>query len=69
MLEIKRIRTEQGVSLSELARRTGTFRSHLQRIEEGGVNPQARTLDRIADALGVETGDLFARTRELATTA
>lgn len=69
MQRIKQIRTEQDVSLCELARRSGIARPNLWKIETGRISPTTRTLDRIADALDVDTADLFPRTRRLATIA
>jgi DNA-binding Xre family transcriptional regulator len=48
-------REQRGISLSELAERTGITRQALSRIERGEhKNPTFSTLQRIADALGME---------------
>lgn len=52
---IKKKREALGLSLPELARRTGIDHAALSRLENGRVaNPTYRTLMRVADALGLE---------------
>lgn len=51
--EVRRLRTEQGLSQRELAQRTGVPQSVIARLEAGGVEPRLSTLDRVAQALGV----------------
>jgi ribosome-binding protein aMBF1 (putative translation factor) len=47
-------RQAQGISLAELAKRTGMTRAALSRIENGlNVNPTVQTLRRIGEALGL----------------
>ena len=45
-------RLEQGISQAELARRIGTQRSNLSRLESGMQNPTLDMLLKIASALG-----------------
>lgn len=45
-------RLEQGISQAELARRTGTHRSAINRLESGTQNPTLDTVIKIASALG-----------------
>lgn len=55
-----RLRTEQGLSLYELANRTGINRSTLMRIEDGSTSqPTGQALNRLADALGVDVEDFY----------
>lgn len=50
---LKRVRHEQGLSLADLAQRTGIDRSALSRLENGIYdNPTVSTLSRYAHALG-----------------
>ena len=50
---LKAEREHQGVSLSELSRRTGISKASLSRLENDRMaNPTVATLSRIADALG-----------------
>lgn len=44
----------RGLSQRELAELVGTTQSAIARLEGGHVSPSLTTLDRIADALGVE---------------
>ncbi|TND09823.1 MAG: transcriptional regulator [Bacteroidetes bacterium] len=55
---IKAIRAEKGVSQTELADLCGYERSTLNRLEAGGSNVTAKTLLKIAKALGVTVVDL-----------
>lgn len=52
--EVRRLRTDRGLSQQELADRMGVAQSVVARIEAGGVEPRLSTLDRVARALGVE---------------
>ena len=64
LVDLKRARQERGLSLSEIARRSGIDLASLSRLEGGkNPNPTFETLSRYADALGlrlelslVETG-------------
>ncbi len=50
---LKAEREAQGVSLGELAKRTGISKASLSRLEnDPAPNPTVATLSRIADALG-----------------
>jgi len=52
--EVRRLRTERGLSQQELAERMGVTQSVVARLEAGGVEPRLSTLDRVAQALDVE---------------
>lgn len=56
---IRRIRTQRGLSQSELARRAGISRQSLLTIEQGHV-PRADTAVKLALALGTTVEQLFA---------
>jgi transcriptional regulator with XRE-family HTH domain len=56
---IKRRRKALGISLNELARRTGLFRETLAKAERAGVDTRASTVMVIATALGVPVCALF----------
>jgi len=51
-------RTNQGLSQSEVERRTGLAHNAISRIETGEVSPKLATLERIADALGISIEQL-----------
>jgi transcriptional regulator with XRE-family HTH domain len=52
--EIRRLRLDAGVSLTELGRLVGVHRSHLARIESGGARPSLGTLAATGIALGAD---------------
>lgn len=54
---IRRARGER-FTVQELARRAGIAAGSLSQIERGKGNPSFRTLQKIADALGLRIGDL-----------
>src|SRR5690554_5169559 len=54
---IRRARGER-YTVQELARRAGIAAGSLSQIERGKGNPSFRTLQKIADALGLRIGDL-----------
>lgn len=59
-IEIRRRRTEQGLSLSDLARLAGISKGYLSQIENEAANrPSAQTLFRLARALGTSVGELL----------
>ena len=56
---IKRIRTELGISQEELARRSGTTLATINRIETATQeNPKLDTIKKIAEGLGTTIGEL-----------
>jgi transcriptional regulator with XRE-family HTH domain len=52
--EIRELREKRGLSQRELAERLGTTQSAVARLEAGNVSPSLPTLDKVAEALGVE---------------
>jgi transcriptional regulator with XRE-family HTH domain len=52
--EVRELREKRGLSQRELAERLGTTQSAVARLEAGSVSPSLPTLDKLADALGVE---------------
>jgi transcriptional regulator with XRE-family HTH domain len=55
---LRRLRTERGLTLEELAKRAGVSRSMLIQIEQKRVNPTLATLVRLAQALDVGLAEL-----------
>ena len=49
---MRSLRTDAGVSLTDLAARAGMQKSSLSRLENEDRNPTVRTLERVAAALG-----------------
>jgi transcriptional regulator with XRE-family HTH domain len=56
---LRRLRTERGLSLERLARQTGVSRSMLGQIELGQSAPTIKLLWRIASGLGVDFSELL----------
>ena len=56
---LRRLRTERGLSQGRLAEASGVNRGHLRELERENVNITVDLLDRIADVLGVRVGALF----------
>lgn len=57
--QIRRLRDAKGWNQAELAVYAGIGPSGVSQIETGKRNPSAATLQKIAEALGVEISDLF----------
>jgi transcriptional regulator with XRE-family HTH domain len=55
---IKEARKQAGISLRELAARTGMEYTYLSKIQNDHYMPSIRALDRIAHALGIPFGEL-----------
>lgn len=55
-------RDEQGISLSELARRSGIAKGTLSQLESGGGNPTIETVFSLSNALGVPVSALLTET-------
>jgi transcriptional regulator with XRE-family HTH domain len=53
-------RDEQGISLSELARRSGIAKGTLSQLESGAGNPTIETVFSLSNALGVPVSALLA---------
>jgi transcriptional regulator with XRE-family HTH domain len=62
--EIRRIREEKGWSQTKLAAAADMGVSGISQIETGARNPSAVTLWKIAEALGVQVGDLYPKGQE-----
>ena len=59
---VRVIREWRGIASAELARRAGVNRVQVHEIETGKKHGSARTLKRLADALGVPLDDLVVDT-------
>ena len=56
---LQKLRLAKGLSQTELAVMVGTTQSHIARIESGRSDVQVGTLNRLANALDVEAGELI----------
>src|SRR5215207_8719356 len=59
MERIRQLRKAKGLSQAKLAVMADMDPATLNRLEQGKGNPNIRTLERVAEALGVEVSDLF----------
>jgi transcriptional regulator with XRE-family HTH domain len=59
MEELKRLRKARGLSQAKLAALADLDPSTVSQIETGARRANTRTLERLAEALGAEVGDLF----------
>jgi transcriptional regulator with XRE-family HTH domain len=59
MDRIRQLRKERGLSQVKLAVMADMDPATLNRLERGTGNPNLKTLERVADALGVEVADFF----------
>lgn len=57
---VRTIRRQHGLTLEELAQQTGLTKSYLSKIEREQSNPSITVAIKIAQALGVDVGQLFA---------
>jgi transcriptional regulator with XRE-family HTH domain len=59
---VRRLRTDKGLSLTQLAEQAGVSKSYLSAVENGtGTRPGAAVLHQLATALGVTLGDVLGR--------
>src|SRR5215470_7804561 len=56
-------RDEQGISLSELARRSGIAKGTLSQLESGAGNPTIETVFSLSNALGIPVSALLAESQ------
>lgn len=56
---LKRIRTEKGITQGDIVRNLGVSRSFISNIENGKTNPTLSTLSKLAKALGVSSNELL----------
>jgi transcriptional regulator with XRE-family HTH domain len=56
---LKRIRTDKGISQGEIGRILGVDKGFVSNIENGKTNPTLATIAKIAKAIGVSVGELM----------
>ena len=64
-LRIKELMEEKGVTSVSMATYIGIHKVSFSNIINGKINPSAETLEKIAEALGVEMWELFASKEEI----
>jgi len=57
--KLKKNRKEKGISLSELAKKTGYTRSFISQVERNKTSPSINSLMKLASALEIRLTDLF----------
>src|SRR5215211_7575238 len=65
MERIRQLRKERGLSQVKLAVMADMDPATLNRLERGTGNPNLKTLERVADVLGVEVADFFPKAQSL----
>lgn len=60
-LRIKEICKEQGITLNTLAERVGVTQPSISGLATGKIKPSFSTLEKLAEALNVDIGELFIR--------
>lgn len=56
---LKRIRTQKGISQGDIGRKLKVSRGFISTIENGKTNPTLSTIAKIAKAIGVSVGELM----------
>lgn len=56
---LRRIRTEKGITQGDIVRKLGVSRSFVSNIENGKTNPTLATIAKLAKALGVNIEELM----------
>ena len=56
---LKRIRTQKGISQGDIVRSLGMDRAFVSNIENGKTNPTLATITKLAKALGISVGELM----------
>lgn len=62
---LRRLRGDMGMTLDQLAERSGLTPNYIGTIENGYRDPSLSTLTALARGLGVPLGELFGQTRSL----
>lgn len=58
-MNLKRIRTEKGISQGSIARMLKIDKAFISNIENGKTNPTLATIEKIAKALGIPVNKLI----------
>lgn len=61
---LQAMRTERGISQTQLAEATGFMQSWISQVERGRRNPSWNNVARLAEGLGVSVSSLAARAEE-----
>jgi len=58
-LQLKEILQKKGITMSELAARTGIMQANISNLYHGKISPNLSTIERIATALAIPVADLL----------
>jgi transcriptional regulator with XRE-family HTH domain len=58
---LRKVRTDKGLSQEELADLAGLHRTYISQIERGLKSPSLRSLEKIANGLGITLSELLRR--------
>ena len=58
-LNLKRIRTQKGISQGDIAKKLGLSRGFISTIENGKTNPTLSTIAKLATTLGISVDELL----------
>lgn len=56
---IKKLRTEKGLTYTDVSVKCGIDEGNIRRLERGDTNPTITTLLKIADGIGVKLSELI----------
>ena len=56
---MKKLREAKGLSQGDIHRATGIDRAYISNLESGKQNPTLETIAKIAEALGISSGELL----------
>src|SRR5207244_6317134 len=59
---VQKLRLERGITQEQLAERADLHRTYIADIERGAQNVSLRSIEKLAEALGVRAAELFALT-------
>jgi len=58
-LNLKKLRLKKKMSQGDISRKLGVDRAYISSIENGRMNPTLSTLEKLAEAIGVNSSELI----------
>lgn len=58
-VNLKKLRLKKKMSQGDISRKLGLDRAYISSIENGRMNPTLSTLEKLAEAIGVNSSDLI----------
>jgi transcriptional regulator with XRE-family HTH domain len=58
-LNLKKLRLKKKMSQGDISRKLGVDRAYISSIENGRMNPTLTTLEKLAEAIGVNSSELL----------